>query len=244
MRNCILVLLLAGTVVACDRPVQAPMPPPADASMAPVTTGGSAPAQAVAADGLVLPGDFAEATTLEHLRERFGADAVRIETADEDGWIRQRVVLFADDPARRAHVEFHRPSELAGIASITVRERGSLWRGKHGVRVGMSLAELRRANGGPFHLSGFDERGRARVHDSWSPAEGGDARLGRLDVEAGEHMYLGVELGLRSPLADIPHGEVPRDDDVSSDDSRYPRLGELAEVTAIIASTSLDDEWE
>ena len=221
-----------------------PSPPP------PQETASGADAAA-----FVLPGDFAESTTVDDLRARFGADHVVIEEPAPAIDAARRVVLFADDPARRAYVEFHDPEALAGIASITVRDAGSVWRGKHGVRIGMTFAQLRQANGGPFAYHGFDEDGIARVRDQWSPAVDDESRLGALDVDDGEHMYFGVDLALRegaylgahlregagtAPAAD----DWPRDESLSSDDPRYPRLGEMAVVTAMVASTSLDDEWE
>jgi hypothetical protein len=199
-----------------------------------------------AAPGFVLPGDFAESTTVADLQARFGADAVRVEDAPPDeGGPRRRVVLFPDDPTRRAFVEFHDPDALAGVAAIVVRDRESVWRGKGGVHVGMSFADLRRANGRPFFFSGFDEAGRAWVRDQWSPAlDDEETPPGELDVGGADRMYFGVDLGLNRPIADVPARDFPRDDNVSSDDPRWPRLGGIAEVTALVASTSLDDEWE
>ena len=194
----------------------------------------------------LLPGTFSEQTTLADLEALFGKSNVRITEAQGDGGTRGRsVMLFPDDPSRRAYVDFHDSEALKGVQSISVNDAGSRWRGKHGVFVGMSFAELRRLNGKPFWFSGFDSQRRGSAHDQWSPAgEGDDGRLGALDVEEGEHMYFSVDLGLRSQAKDIPVDAWPRDDHISSDDPRYPRLGELVEVTAISATTSLDDEWQ
>jgi hypothetical protein len=133
---------------------------------------------------------------------------------------------------------------MTGVASIMVRDAGSLWRGKHGVHVGMSLADLRKANGKPFYFSGFDDEHRGWIRDQWSPALDDDATLGALDVGENEHMYFGVDLGVRGGGKEIPATAYPQEDSTSSDDPRYPRLGEIVEVTAISAYTSLDDEWE
>jgi hypothetical protein len=199
----------------------------------------------VPAPAFVLPGDFAQSTTLAELQERFGPHEVRVdEQRLDDGTVERGVILFPDDPTRRAYVDFYDDATLEGIHAIVVRDRGSVWRGKNGVRVGMTFAELRAANDWPFYVSGFWDDGTAYVRDQWSPAIGDDGRLGRLDVGEGEHMYFGVDLGLKGPVADIPPGDYPHDDNVSSDDPKYPRLGEIVEVTAIVASTSLDDEWE
>lgn len=194
----------------------------------------------------VLPGAFSERTTVTDLENLFGKSNVRvIEAQSDDGARGRSVVLFPDDPTRRAYVDFHDNQALEGVRSISVKDAGSRWRGKRGVLVGMSFAELRRLNGKPFWFSGFDSQHRGWAQDLWSPAgENDDGELGALDVEEGEHMYFGVDLGLRSQAKDISDDAWPHDESVSSDDPRYPRLGELVEVTAINATTSLDDEWQ
>lgn len=195
------------------------------------------------AGAFVLPGDFAQGTSVADLEARFGKSNVQLTHGAGEGGIYHGVVLFPDDPARRAFVEFYEDEPLDGVHAISVRDRDSTWRGKHGVRIGMSLAELRKVNGKPFYFSGFDGEGRGSVHDAWSPAlDDDDGSLGKLDVDEGEHMYFEVELGVR---AGTPAGEVPADEaSVSSDDPRFPRLGELVEVTGFGGTTSLDDEWE
>src|SRR6185312_3220213 len=137
----------------------------------------------------VLPGDFAQSTSLADLEARFGKANVRIPAAAE-GEIYHGVVLFPDDPSRRAYVEFYDTAPLSGLHAIWIRDRESIWRGKHGVRVGMPLAELRTTNAKPFYFNGFDGERRGWVHDAWSPAlDGDDGSLGRLDVDESEHMY-------------------------------------------------------
>lgn len=209
---------------------------------APAVEAPAAQAQANEA-AYVLPGDFAQGTSLADFEARFGTSNVKPTHESGEGGVYHRVVLFADDPARRAFVDFYEDAPLAGVQGIWVRDRDSTWRGKHGVHVGMTLAELRKANGKPFYFGGFDDQGRGWVTDSWSPAlDDDDGRLGALDVDEGEHMYFNVELGVRKGT---PAGDVPADEaSVSSDDPRFPRLGEVVEVTAIGATTSLDDEWE
>jgi hypothetical protein len=194
----------------------------------------------------VLPGDFSQGTSVTDLETRFGKANVKIVEVPVDGGVSRSVELFPDDPLRRAYVVFYDELALEGVASISVRDPGSIWRGKHGAHVGMSFADLRRINGKPFYFSGFDSEHRGWVHDTWSPAlDDDDGRLGALDVDEGEHMYFNVDLGLRNGAEGIPAGAYPVDDfSISSDDPRYPRLDELVEVTAIGASTSLDDEWQ
>jgi hypothetical protein len=182
----------------------------------------------------VLPGDFSEGTTVADLLARFGAANVQLtEEPDGDGGVTPVVLLFPEDPTRRATVRYHYDDPLQTLASITVTEPTSRWRGKHGVRIGMSLAELREKNGRAFSYMGFDAGGNGRVRDAWD--------VGALDVTEGERLYLGVDLRLRDPgFAGARPGEY---DQVSSDDPSYAALGALVEVSAILAWSSLDDEW-
>ena len=225
-------------LVACGREA----PPDVAAAPAPVPATPSAPAAPAEDAWFRLPGDYAESTSLADLRARFGdANVLVDESPQDDGSVRRRAVLFPDDPARRAYAEFHDAEAMAGLASLSVRDPESIWRGKGDVRVGTSFAGLVQANRGPFYFSGFDAEGRGWVRDQWSPARDDAPELGALDVGEGEHMYFGVDLGLRDPAA----AGVPRDEySAASDDPRWPALGESAVVTAIVASTSLDDEWE
>ncbi len=203
------------------------------------------PAQSSEPDdgAFVLPGTFSEQTTVADLETRFGKANVRVvEAADNDG--ARGVVLFADDPRRRAYVVFHDAATLKGVQRIAVRDAGSRWRGKGGVHIGMSFAALRERNGKPFYFNGFDEARRGTAHDQWSPSlDADDGTLGKLDVAEGDQMYFGVELGLRNGGEGIPEDAYPHDETIGSDDPRYPRLGELVEVTGLEATTSLDDEW-
>lgn len=233
-------LVLAGLLGACQ-PQPAGVRDHAAIGAAPQP---EAPAAAVGAAAWVLPGTFSELTTRADLEARFGvANVELVESRDGEDRISRSLVLFPDDPQRRAHVEFHDDEHLAIVRSIEVRDAQSLWRGKRGVRIGMSLAELRRINGKPFYLQGFDAAGRGSVRDQWSPAlDDDDATLGALDVDGNDRLYFGVDLALRAPAADA--GAWPRDEYLSSDDPRWPRLGESVVVTAFSAWSSLDDEWQ
>lgn len=179
-------------------------------------------------EALVLPGGFSEQTTIADLRLRFGESNVKIEAAEYGG----AAVLFADDPTRRAYVRFF-DEERSHLASITVTDAGSRWRGKHGVHIGMSFAELRKINGNAFYFVGFNADRTATVRDMWD--------VGALDVTEGQQMYFGVELRVRdgADAAAVPSSEGT----TSSDDPLFPKLGELAEVSAFSAWASLDDEW-
>ncbi|WP_440223851.1 hypothetical protein ACQQ2N_01235 [Dokdonella sp. MW10] len=197
-------------------------------------------------DAWTLPGTFSEFTTMDDLRGRFGAGNVVIVASPEEGAPDARsVVLFPDDPVRRAYVRFHDDAELAQLASVEIRDADSRWRGKHGVRVGMTLAEVRAINGKPFYLSGFDSRGRGYARGQWSPAlDDDDGRLGALDVDGEDRLYFGVDFRLRAGASARDGSAWPRDEYLSSEDPRWPDLGEAVVVDAILAWSSLDDEWQ
>lgn len=200
-----------------------------------------ASAAATAADAFLrLPGDYAEHTTVADLETRFGKANVRRETVPEP-----RLVLFPDDPSRRAYVTFHQADTFEQLAGIAVTDAGSRWRGKRGVRLGMTLAELQALNRKPFMLFVHDRTQHSRVHDGWSPAlDEDDGALGALDVEEGERLYFDVRLGPADPAAVQAIAGLPADEQVSSADPRYRELRELIVVTGIGASSSLDDEWQ
>lgn len=196
-------------------------------------------------DALVIPGSYSEQTTVDDFRALFGESNVQIKAESIEDGGGSSLILFPDDPSRRAYVSFHDRESMSGVERISVHDRGSLWRGKLGVHIGMSLAELAALNEKCFIFSGFDTEGRGWANDGWSPAlDDDDAKLGALDVQEGEHMYFGVEFGPRGSIAAVPKDAYPQDEiSLLSNDSRFPRLGELFEITGFEAATSLDDEW-
>jgi hypothetical protein len=180
----------------------------------------------------VLPGDFSEQTTIADLEVRFGAANVAVtKLPDEDDRV---VVLFPNDPTRRATVRFW--DDLAHLSSVTVTDAGSRWRGKQGVAIGTSFAALREKNVERFFFSGFNEAGEGAVRDMWN--------AGALDVTEGEQLYFGVDLRVRRVGTALPAAALPRDEmQLASDEPLYPMLGEIVEVSALVAWSSLDDEW-
>lgn len=220
-------LLLVFALAGCDRPAS-------DVSVA-APTSASAP---VVDAHFLIPGDYRQATTVAELQARFGKDNVRVVEEPDRG-----LLLFPADPSRRARVRFHHGETLEELASIEVADRGSRWRGKHGVHVGMSLKRLRALNGKPFHFVTDGDGGTARVNDQWSAAlDADDSTLGRFDVEEGDHVYFYVELGARDAAA--PPTPFPAEDVLSSDDPRLAGKDEQIVVTAFGGATSLDDEWD
>lgn len=184
----------------------------------PVSTKVTAPvAQALPSDVyLVLPGDYAQATTVADLEARFGKSNVHRQTVPEP-----RVVLFPQDPTRRAYVTFHQAAAFKELAGILVTDPGSRWRGKQVVEIGMTFAKLRELNGKPFSYSGFDEHKRAWTRDGWSPSmSDDDATLGAFDVAQNDHLYFGVDLGVSQSVR-LEASDLPVDEHLLSDDARF-----------------------
>ncbi|MES2923501.1 MAG: hypothetical protein V4819_18240 [Verrucomicrobiota bacterium] len=225
------VIVLASVFAAACNPKEKPAAAPETATAV----------ESPAADKfIILPGDYSQKTTVADLEARFGKANVLRETEPAP-----RVVLFPDDPTRRAFVTFHEAAEFKELAHISVSDPGSLWRGKHGAHVGMTFAKLRELNGKPFYYTGFDEQKRGGVHDSWSPSmSDDDSSLGAFDVAENDHLYFNVELGVGDPARIKGVADLPVDERLSSDDPRFPNLGAVIVVTGIGASSSLDDEWE
>lgn len=232
-------ILGACALAACGRSAEESGTPAAastsQATAPAAPSNGTLPADAF----LVLPGDYAQSTSVADLEARFGRTNVRKQTTPDP-----RIVLFPDDPSRRAYVTFHEAAAFKELALISVDDPGSRWRGKQGAHIGMTFATLRELNGKPFYYSGFDEQKRAWAHDGWSPSmSDDDATLGAFDVAENDHLYFSVEFGVRDP-AQLEVTDLPVDENLLSDDARFPRLGERVVVTGLASNSSLDDEWE
>lgn len=200
-------------------------------------TTGSSKTSALPDSAFLLPGAFSELTTVAELKATYGAANVKVGALpDGDG---NGVILFPDDPTQRAYVKFWDDPPEGHMASVTVNDPESRWRGKLGVKIGTTLAELRTLNGAEFWFSGFGFYAPATsaVRDMWN--------AGALDVTEGERLYFGVELRLLD-AKNIPVTAYPGTEEgqVSILDPRYPKLGELAVVSAMSAWSSLDDEWQ
>ncbi|MFO1474357.1 MAG: hypothetical protein U1F20_07520 [Lysobacterales bacterium] len=119
-------LLLPLALVACggprsqqDAPAQATRPPSAQARHRSPRRWTAPPANA----SYVLPGVFAPDMDVERLVRRFGKDNVRIgEVPGAEGERVDGVVLFPDDPARRAYLYFEDAQRNAGLG-LGVRVR-------------------------------------------------------------------------------------------------------------------------
>jgi hypothetical protein len=71
-------------------------------------------------------------------------------------------ILFPNDPRRRLEVMWVQEASRSETSLIAINGK-SQWSAPKGVRLGLSLAALEKANGRPFKISGFDEQGGAGV---------------------------------------------------------------------------------
>jgi hypothetical protein len=123
------------------------------------------------------------------------------------------VILFPDDPTRRAYLYFEDSQELAGLQLVRVVDDESRWRFDNGIGIGTPLAKLVAMNGKPIRFLGLDWDYGGAISD-W----GG----GRLDPKD-DAIRRGMTLAARPGIGDrrYPMG----DGEFSSDDPRYPDLG-------------------
>ena len=234
-------LLVLALLAACER---APAPSPQPAATASATSPAPAMPHAPSAEtpatantpsasaipvtaGYLLPGDFGRDTDLAALETRFGPSHVRVgEVPGAEGETFRGIVLFPDDPARRAYLYFDDEQALRGLTTVGVFDMPSRWRLDNGVRVGMSLAELVALNGRPIAFTGFDWDYGGAISD-WNG--------GRLQPAVNAPIARSVRLGHADAEGDAyPMGDAT----FSSDDPHYPQLGRIARVEEIGVSFS------
>ena len=92
-------------------------------------------------------------TTEEDLIELFGVDAVSAADVElGEGFVCHGAeIAFADEETLK--LIWRDADNRAGVSEVVVN--GSRWHTEGGVKLGLSLKELERINGGPFTLSGF-----------------------------------------------------------------------------------------
>ena len=114
-----------------------------------------APAGAPAPDyRLTCDGPFSARTSEADLRRMYGAANVRHQMVDgAEGEQVPATVIFENDESRLAEVFWSNDARRSGFDSI--RTGGRRWVTRDNLRVGSPIADVERANGGPFPLSGF-----------------------------------------------------------------------------------------
>jgi hypothetical protein len=173
-----------------------------------------------------LPGLLRRDSTLDALRQRFGAQHVTVAEIDgAEGETSRGIVLFADDPKRRAEIFPQDDATMRGIASIRVSGKTSRWHLDNGLRLGMTLAELVAANGKPVTFNGLD----------WDYGGGIlDWNNGRLATGKNDAVFRSVSLSHdeETEADSFPLG----DGEFRSDDPRYPKQGKALFVGQVMIS--------
>ena len=227
-------LLLPLALVACggprsqqDAPAQATRPPSAPAAASIATAMDAPPANA----SYVLPGVFAPDMDVERLVRRFGKDNVRIgEVPGAEGERVDGVVLFPDDPTRRAYLYFEDAQRNAGLGLVRVFDQGSRWRLNNGIGLGTPLSDILRRNGRPIRFFGLDWDYGGNITD-W----GG----GRLDPKD-DPVRRGMTLSARADIGERPY--PTGDAEFRSDDAKFPDIGSDLVVDEISVSFPSEDD--
>ena len=117
-------------------------------------------------------------------------------------------MLYPNDPKRRLEVVWGNEAARTDTSVIVITGR-SQWTAPKGLKLGLSLAALEKANGRPFKLSGFDANGNASVV-SW---EGG--ALGTLPGGC----KIGMRLAADSKAPEAARAAVTGDKQFASNDT-------------------------
>jgi hypothetical protein len=118
------------------------------------------------ANVVVCSGVFAKEST--HIKLAMKYDSRNVTYGQVDGPEGSKIpssILFPNDPRRRLEVMWDQEASRSGTSVIAINGK-SQWSAPKGMRLGLSLAALEKANGRPFKISGFDKDGNAAV-DGW-----------------------------------------------------------------------------
>jgi hypothetical protein len=128
------------------------------AAPAPVKRPAPAPANVVACSGV-----FAKDST--HMKLAIKYDSRNVTFGQVDGPDGSRIpgtILFPNDPRRRLEVLWANEAGRSETSVIAINGK-SQWSAPKGMKLGMPLAALEKANGRPFKVSGFGADGTAGV---------------------------------------------------------------------------------
>lgn len=120
-------------------------------------------ASAAAANVVVCGGVFAKDST--HLKLAIKYDSRNVVYGQVDGPDGSKIdatILFPNDPRRRLEVLWNNEASRSDTSVIAINGR-SQWLAPKGLKLGMTLAQLEKANGRPFKLGGFGADGTASV---------------------------------------------------------------------------------
>lgn len=129
----------------------------------PLQPAGRKPAAAGGPNVVACSGVFAKDST--HLKLAIKYDSRNVTYDQVDGPDGSRIpgtVLFPNDPRRRLEVLWANDASRSDTSVIAINGK-SQWSGPKGLKLGLSLAALEKANGRPFKISGFGADGIAGV---------------------------------------------------------------------------------
>jgi len=143
----LLPLFCLATLTACS-PSTPPMPEDGPAASASASSTAFSPL-------LSCNGPVSQGMTAAQILQRFGPDAREETVPGPEGTTQSAVVLFADNPARKAVITFWDEAKTQ-LADVRVG-RGALdWDAPGHLHIGSPLSAVEAANGKAFDLYGFD----------------------------------------------------------------------------------------
>jgi hypothetical protein len=164
----------------------------------------AAPANVIACNGV-----FGKDST--HLKLAIKYDSRNVAFTDVDGPDGSKIrasVLFPNDPKRRLEVLWNNEAARTDTQVIVITGQ-SQWTAPKGLKLGLALAALEKANGKPFKVSGFDPSGSASV-TGW----GGGALAG---LPGGCKIGIRLQADRGAPAA--VRGTVEGDKELTSSDA-------------------------
>jgi hypothetical protein len=152
-----------------QRPAARPRQPAPMAEPPDQTTQSTQPTQAARpaepARTVACSGTFSQRSNHLALATRYGPQNLTFAEVDgPDGTKLMASVLYPGDPKRRLEVLWQNEAGRSGTSLIAINGQ-STWTAPKGLRLGMPLAALEKANGKPFRLTGLDKDSVSTVLD-------------------------------------------------------------------------------
>ncbi len=151
------------TPAPAPAPVQATSPSGEELLDTPAAKKPAAAAAATPALTIACSGPFAKDSS--HLKLAIKYDSRNITFGEVDGPEGSKIpgsILFPNDPKRRLEVIWAKDAGRSETSVIAINGK-SQWSAPKGMKLGLPLAALEKANGRPFKLSGFDADGSTGV---------------------------------------------------------------------------------
>lgn len=183
-------------------------------------------------DYLIIPGTkvgaITRASSEADLKRIYGARNVRrTQVSLGEGEYAPGTVIFAGDSSKIVKITWkddrrRRFPQQIFLTAATSAGFKSVWKTRHGIRLGTSLPELERLNGKPFLLSGFGWDYAGTIY-SW---EGGKLQrdLGRERDDQPEKIYIRLDTGNFTNLSQEEANSVTGDIEISSSNPIMRRL--------------------